>query len=192
MIWVGRKILEFCCDFLILIPDFTDYDYLQQIETNTLDAINEYMSSSNKEIFKRNRTIKATFSQLLQQTRDEKNEKVIEELKQKIRELEDENKEIKNFKKELQEIFDQLQEQISFKKKELFKGLLPERIQQFEQFQADESFVGDQCAICMEDFEIGRNMMRLDCDGQHTFCQVCIEGWFAEHNTCPICRHIFE
>ena len=64
MIWVGRKILEFCCDFLILIPDFTDYDYLQQIETNTLDAINEYMSSSNKEIFKRNRTIKATINQM--------------------------------------------------------------------------------------------------------------------------------
>ena len=55
-----------------------------------------------------------------------------------------------------------------------YKGLTPERIQQFEQFTADESFVGEQCVICMENFEIGRNMMRLDCDGQHTFCQVCI------------------
>ena len=71
------------------------------------------------------------------------------------------------------------------------EGLSHERIQQFEQFTADESFVGDQCAICMGDIEIGRNMIRLDCDGQHTFCQVCIEGWFAEHNTCPICRHKF-
>ena len=53
------------------------------------------------------------------------------------------------------------------------QGLNFQRIQQFERFQADESFVGDQCAICMEDFEIGRNMMRLNCDGQHTFCQVC-------------------
>ena len=35
-------------------------------------------------------------------------------------------------------------------------------IQQFEKFTADESFVGDQCVICMEDIEIGRNMMRLD------------------------------
>ena len=71
------------------------------------------------------------------------------------------------------------------------ENLTPERIQQFNKFQADESFVGDQCVICMGDVEIGRNMMRLDCDGQHTFCQVCIEGWFADHNTCPMCRHKF-
>ena len=72
------------------------------------------------------------------------------------------------------------------------QGLTPQRIQQFEQFTADESFVGDQCVICMGDIEIGRNMMRLDCDGQHTFCQVCIEGWFADHKTCPNCRHVFQ
>ena len=71
------------------------------------------------------------------------------------------------------------------------KGLTPERIQQFERFTADESFVDDQCVICMEEIEIGRNMMRLDCDGQHTFCQVCIERWFNDHKTCPICRHNF-
>ena len=72
------------------------------------------------------------------------------------------------------------------------QGLNTKRIQQFKRFIADESFVDDQCVICMGDVEVGRKMMRLDCDGQHTFCQVCIEGWFAEHNTCPICRHIFE
>ena len=71
------------------------------------------------------------------------------------------------------------------------RGLSPERIQNFAHFTADESHVGDQCSICMENFEIGRNMMRLDCDGKHAFCQVCIEGWFADHNTCPICRHTF-
>ena len=71
------------------------------------------------------------------------------------------------------------------------QGLSLDVIEKFSRFTADQSHVGDQCAICMEDFEIGRNMMRLDCDGQHTFCQVCIEGWFAEHNTCPICRQIF-
>ena len=70
-------------------------------------------------------------------------------------------------------------------------GLTPATIQQFEQFTADESHVGDQCVICMGDIELDKNMMRLDCDGKHTFCQVCIEGWFADHNTCPICRHAF-
>ena len=71
------------------------------------------------------------------------------------------------------------------------QGLTIQRIQQFKQFQADENFVGNQCMICLGEFEIGRNMMRLDCDGQHIFCQLCIEGWFADHNTCPICRHLF-
>ena len=72
------------------------------------------------------------------------------------------------------------------------QGLTRQRIQQFEQFTADESHVDDQCVICMGDIEAGRNMMRLNCDGQHTFCQVCIEGWFADHNTCPLCRHKFK
>ena len=62
-------------------------------------------------------------------------------------------------------------------------------IQQFERFTADESFVGDQCVICMEEIELGRNMMRLNCDGQH--CHVCIERWFKDHKTCPTCRHAF-
>ena len=74
---------------------------------------------------------------------------------------------------------------------EIQEGLTIQRIQQFELFTADESFVDDQCVICMGDIETGRNMMRLDCDGRHTFCQVCVEGWFADHNTCPICRHKF-
>ena len=74
---------------------------------------------------------------------------------------------------------------------EVQQGLNPQRIQQFNQFTADKSIVCDQCAICMGDTETGRSMMRLDCEGQHTFCQVCIEGWFADHNTCPVCRHKF-
>ena len=75
---------------------------------------------------------------------------------------------------------------------DLDQGLRSQTIEKFPHFTADQSHVGDQCAICMEDFEIGRNMMRLDCDGKHAFCQVCIEGWFADHKTCPLCRHDFS
>ena len=71
------------------------------------------------------------------------------------------------------------------------QGLNPERIEKFDQFTADERFVDDQCMICFADIEIGRNMMRLDCNSQHTFCQVCIEGWFDDNKTCPICGHRF-
>ena len=77
------------------------------------------------------------------------------------------------------------------KEKEVVKGLPPERIQQFLQFEADESHVGDQCQVCLEEFEVGRLMKQLDCGGRHSFCSVCIDQWFANHKTCPICRHVF-
>ena len=95
------------------------------------------------------------------------------------------------FLQEVNESSDSPEEDFDDSDDEQQRGLTFQRIQQFEKFQADQSFVDDQCAICMEEIEIGRNMMRLDCDGQHTFCQVCIEGWFTDHNTCPICRYIF-
>ena len=71
----------------------------------------------------------------------------------------------------------------------LHKGPTPERIQQFHHHVADESDVGEQCTICFEDVEVGRKMIRLDCI--HDFCKKCIERWFAEHKTCPNCRHAF-
>ena len=70
-------------------------------------------------------------------------------------------------------------------------GLTAARIQKFKQFPADESLVGDKCSVCQDEIEVGRRMMRLDCDGQHAFCQGCVEGWFADHKTCPNCRHEF-
>ena len=72
------------------------------------------------------------------------------------------------------------------------QGLSKETIRTFNLFTADESHVGDQCTICMEEIDVGRRMRRLTCDGQHYFCQQCIEGWFADHNTCPLCRHKFD
>ena len=53
------------------------------------------------------------------------------------------------------------------------QGLKPETVQQFHLFQANQSLVIDQCSICMEDIELGRKMIRLDC--KHVFCQVCIK-----------------
>ena len=90
----------------------------------------------------------------------------------------------------LQNIFMNLQEQQQNEDQQ--KGLPPRRIGSFKLFTADESHVGDQCSICMEDIDVGRRMRRLTCDGQHYFCKECIEGWFAEHNTCPLCRHKFD
>ena len=109
-----------------------------------------------------------------------------------IRKLKKQNRKIDIFLFVQQEYPIRFQQRLAEKIDTFRRGLSPERIQKFAHFIAEESHVGDQCSICIESFEIGRNMMRLDCDGKHAFCQVCIEGWFADHNTCPLCRHMFN
>ena len=101
------------------------------------------------------------------------------------------------FRQKVNETFDRLQniiinlpEQQQNEVKQ--NGLAPRRIRRFQVFTADETHVGDQCSICMEEIDFDRRLRRLTCDGQHYFCQECIEGWFAEHNTCPLCRHKFD
>ena len=71
------------------------------------------------------------------------------------------------------------------------QGLTPRSIRRFHLFSADETLVGEECAICLENINIGRRMRRLTCDGQHAFCPGCCETWFANNNTCPLCRHAF-
>ena len=97
----------------------------------------------------------------------------------------------KSVQNELQQQVERVQLQVEEKKRQLLKGLTSKTIKKFYHFEANISLVGDQCSICMEDVEVGRNIMRLTCDGRHYFCQECIEGWFADHNTCPVCRHTF-
>ena len=71
-------------------------------------------------------------------------------------------------------------------------GLSPERIERFEHFAADESLVGEQCIVCLEDLEIGTQIVRLDCHVSHYLCKTCTDEWFKNHNTCPTCNHIFN
>ena len=111
--------------------------------------------------------------------------------------LHKDDKSFKNKVEEIEPIFNlqaaELDDLIANKKNELLnKGLSSERIQQFLQFEADMSHVGDQCQVCLEEVEVGRLMKQLDCGGRHYFCSGCIDQWFADHKTCPICRHVFE
>ena len=96
----------------------------------------------------------------------------------------------KSVQNELQQQVERVQLQVEEKKRQLLKGLTSKTIKKFYHFEANISLVGDQCSICMEDIEVGRKMMRLNC--YHVFCQICIEGWFVDHNTCPNCRHVFH
>jgi hypothetical protein len=42
------------------------------------------------------------------------------------------------------------------------------------------------CNICLEDFQKGDKMRKLDCS--HTFHQGCIDQWLAQVSSCPICK----
>ena len=99
---------------------------------------------------------------------------------------------IKEIDRAVDRQYSDLNRLVGVKKNELLnKGLSTERIQQFLQFEADESHEGDQCQVCLEEFEAGKLMKQLDCGGRHYFCSVCIDQWFANHKTCPIYRHVF-
>ena len=89
------------------------------------------------------------------------------------------------------EFMQQVEQVIANLRQQRNNGLTLERIQRFQLFTADDTHVGDKCSICMEIVKVGKLMRRLTCDGQHCFCKNCIDDWFADHNTCPLCRHAF-
>ncbi|CAG7733892.1 unnamed protein product [Allacma fusca] len=43
-----------------------------------------------------------------------------------------------------------------------------------------------QCSVCWEDFCVGENVIRLDCE--HIYHPDCILPWLKLHGTCPVCR----
>ena len=133
----------------------------------------------------------------------EQNNKVINQINQKMAEN------IKRIKQNLSELdklnefrveLDQKSEQTYGHTRQMLENLQQQRIQQgssskkfkiFPLITADESHVNDQCAICMENYEIGNKIVQLDCDGKHTFCRDCIARWLPNKITCPLCRHKF-
>ena len=90
-----------------------------------------------------------------------------------------------------EDTFDENVDEVPFSQR-LPQGLTSERIEKFEHFTADESLVGEQCLICMNDLEFGMEMVRLDCHVDHILCKVCVAKWFKNHKTCLTCRHAFK
>ena len=70
------------------------------------------------------------------------------------------------------------------------KGLTFDRILKFTTFNADQKTVDKGCAICLDDVEMNKLMIRLDCN--HVYCSECISKWFEKHVTCPECRRKFS
>ena len=142
-----------------------------------IKSIDKYLKNSGKKYQRKKR---------------KESQEAIKNMQLEIRNLKKQNRKIDIFLYVQQEYPIRFQQQLAEKIDTFRRSLSPEWIKKFAQITADESHVGDQCSICIENFEIGRNMMQVDCDGKHAFCQVCIEGWFADHKTCPLCRHMFN
>lgn len=44
----------------------------------------------------------------------------------------------------------------------------------------------DECSICMYEYKIGEFKRKLTCG--HEYHKKCIDKWFKDYLTCPICR----
>jgi hypothetical protein len=55
------------------------------------------------------------------------------------------------------------------------------RAQQFSFIQPSGA-----CGVCLEEFQKEQLYRQLPC--QHNFHESCISSWFAEKDTCPLCR----
>ncbi|XP_017698444.1 E3 ubiquitin-protein ligase DZIP3-like [Phoenix dactylifera] len=48
----------------------------------------------------------------------------------------------------------------------------------------------EECAICLEEFEVGRGVSRLPCS--HAFHSRCFDQWLMRSHRCPLCRRPCE
>jgi len=53
---------------------------------------------------------------------------------------------------------------------------------------SQSEYLSDQCSICQDTFNVGENVIVLECG--HVNHSSCLHEWFAEHNTCTHCRYV--
>ncbi|KAK4689505.1 hypothetical protein P7C73_g606, partial [Tremellales sp. Uapishka_1] len=52
---------------------------------------------------------------------------------------------------------------------------------------------GDQCPICLLDFETGDDLRVLPCEREHVYHKACIDPWLLQvSSSCPLCRKDFN
>nr|XP_027186972.1 probable E3 ubiquitin-protein ligase RHC1A [Cicer arietinum] len=62
--------------------------------------------------------------------------------------------------------------------------------QSLERITIDEEITADNltCSICLEEFLLGSEAIRLSSTCSHIYHQNCIIRWLIRSNTCPLCR----
>ena len=137
-----------------------------------------------------------------------KNEEDIEDINQKIRNINQENEELVFFQVEVNNEFSKIKRYIEHLRPHLpqnrpqnrprnrpvsNKDVTPAvaRVKNFQYFPADESMAGKTCLLGTTDVEVGTEMVSLNCEGRHVFCKQCMDKWFKDNNTCPLCRQPF-
>ncbi|CAI2362077.1 unnamed protein product [Moneuplotes crassus] len=61
-------------------------------------------------------------------------------------------------------------------------------------FTEEDTNACPSCCVCLEDFEVGENIMELHCNPKshgHMFHLECIDSWSKKEKTCPLCRKNF-
>ena len=70
---------------------------------------------------------------------------------------------------------------------EMFSHKIVRRLKDVDRVAPRHVFSGDACCICME--SMSNNVRRTSCN--HEFCSQCIETWFGQNTTCPVCKQDF-
>ncbi|KAK9689966.1 hypothetical protein RND81_09G094700 [Saponaria officinalis] len=65
-----------------------------------------------------------------------------------------------------------------------YRGLNKDAIKKASEKNEDED--GKNCAVCLEDFRNGEEVMLTTC--KHMFHEECIVPWVKSHGKCPVCR----
>ena len=56
----------------------------------------------------------------------------------------------------------------------------------------DSAFKNDECAICLCKFDDDCDVTPLPCNIKHYYHPECIEDWFKQKNTCPLCKAVIS
>ncbi len=65
-----------------------------------------------------------------------------------------------------------------------------ELVSAYKQIKTDDILIGQICGICQEEYKLRQYKRELEC--KHVFHKKCIDKWFKNSITCPVCRAELE